>query len=127
VIDESDLQNEKQFDPRISTLFGIKIDLSDDPENASNSIRVKREFDSKTIHSSSHFAFRKTIEGGIQACRISETPSSETVTDWTEPRLTTTRRSENSVESEPPILGLDPRECNMKVKRAEIIVNIYRY
>jgi hypothetical protein len=26
LIDESDLQYEKHFDPRISTLFGIKID-----------------------------------------------------------------------------------------------------
>jgi hypothetical protein len=26
VIDESDLQDEKQFDPRISTFLGIKID-----------------------------------------------------------------------------------------------------
>jgi hypothetical protein len=26
VIDESDLQYEKQFDPRISTFIGIKID-----------------------------------------------------------------------------------------------------
>jgi hypothetical protein len=30
VIDESDLQFEKHFDPRISTLLGIKIDSSDD-------------------------------------------------------------------------------------------------
>jgi hypothetical protein len=30
VIDESDLQNEKHFDPRISTWFGIKIDSGDD-------------------------------------------------------------------------------------------------
>jgi hypothetical protein len=30
VIDESDLHFEKQFDPRISTLLGITIDLSDD-------------------------------------------------------------------------------------------------
>jgi hypothetical protein len=30
VIDESDLQYEKHFDPRISTFLGIKIDLSDD-------------------------------------------------------------------------------------------------
>jgi hypothetical protein len=30
VIDESDLQHEKNFDPIISTLLGIKIDSSDD-------------------------------------------------------------------------------------------------
>jgi hypothetical protein len=31
VIDESDLQFEKHFEPRISTLLGIKTDSSDDP------------------------------------------------------------------------------------------------
>jgi hypothetical protein len=30
VIDESDVQSEKHVDSRISTLFGIKIDSSDD-------------------------------------------------------------------------------------------------
>jgi hypothetical protein len=30
VIDESDLQVRKHFEPRISTSFGIKIDWSDD-------------------------------------------------------------------------------------------------
>jgi hypothetical protein len=30
MIDESDLQYEKHFDPSISTLIGIKIDSSDD-------------------------------------------------------------------------------------------------
>jgi hypothetical protein len=30
MIDESDLQFEKDFDPRISTFLGIKIDLADD-------------------------------------------------------------------------------------------------
>jgi hypothetical protein len=49
VIDESDLQYEKQLDPRISTFFGIKIDWSDEYENASDSIRVKCEFDSNVI------------------------------------------------------------------------------
>jgi hypothetical protein len=49
VIDESDLQFEKQFDPRISTFLGIKIDLSDEDENANDSIRVNREFDSKKM------------------------------------------------------------------------------
>jgi hypothetical protein len=31
VIDESASQNEKHFEPRISTFRGIKIDWSDDP------------------------------------------------------------------------------------------------
>jgi Arc/MetJ-type ribon-helix-helix transcriptional regulator len=52
VIDESDLQHEKQDDPRISTFFGIKIDWSDEYENASDSIRVKCEFDSNVIDES---------------------------------------------------------------------------
>jgi hypothetical protein len=30
VIDESELHDEKQFDPKISTFLGIKIDSSDD-------------------------------------------------------------------------------------------------
>jgi hypothetical protein len=80
VIDESDLQSEKQDDPRISTLFGIKIDSSDEYENASDSIRIKCEFDSKTKHPSLQAPFRKTIEDGIQARKTSKTSSSETVT-----------------------------------------------
>jgi hypothetical protein len=52
LIDESDSQNEKQFDPRISTLLGIMIDSSDEYENASDSIRVKCEFDSNEIDES---------------------------------------------------------------------------
>jgi hypothetical protein len=52
VIDESDLQNEKQFEPRICTLFGIKIDSTDDFENAPDSIRVNCEFDSNVIDKS---------------------------------------------------------------------------
>jgi hypothetical protein len=51
-IDESELQNEKHFDPRISTFLGIKIDSSDENENASDSIRVKCEFDSNEIDES---------------------------------------------------------------------------
>jgi hypothetical protein len=39
----------KHFDPRISTFLGIKIDSSDENDNPSDSIRVKREFDSNTI------------------------------------------------------------------------------
>jgi hypothetical protein len=49
VIDESDLQRKKHFDPAISTFLGIKIDSSDDSQNASDSIRVKCEFDSNVI------------------------------------------------------------------------------
>jgi hypothetical protein len=44
--DQSDLQYEKDCDPRISTFLGIKIDRSDKNENASDSIRDKCEFDS---------------------------------------------------------------------------------
>jgi hypothetical protein len=56
VIDESESQFEKHSDPRISTLRGIMIDESDDPENAWNSIRVKCESDSNVIDESDlHF------------------------------------------------------------------------
>jgi hypothetical protein len=49
---ESEEQDEKHFDPRISTFRGIKIDSSDEDENAFNSIRVKCEFDSNVIDES---------------------------------------------------------------------------
>jgi hypothetical protein len=52
VIDENEKQHEKQFDPRISTFFGMKIDRSDDSESALDSIRVNREFDSNVIDES---------------------------------------------------------------------------
>jgi hypothetical protein len=52
VIDKSDLQYEKQCEPRISTFRGIMIDLSDEYENASDSIRVNREFYSNVIDES---------------------------------------------------------------------------
>jgi hypothetical protein len=52
VIDESDSHFKKQCDPRISTFRGIIIDLSDEYENASDSIRVKCEFDSNLIDES---------------------------------------------------------------------------
>jgi hypothetical protein len=52
VIDESDSQYEKQSDPRISTFLGIKMDLSDENKNASDSIRDKCEFDSNMIDES---------------------------------------------------------------------------
>jgi hypothetical protein len=52
VIDESDVHLEKHLDPRISTLLGIKIDSSDEYENAFDSIRVNREFDSNVIDKS---------------------------------------------------------------------------
>jgi hypothetical protein len=52
VSDESEKQYEKHFDPRISTFLGIKIDRSDEYENASDSIRVKCEFDSNVIDES---------------------------------------------------------------------------
>jgi hypothetical protein len=51
-MDESDLHSQKHFDSRISTFLGIKIDSSDDSENASDIIRVKREFDSNAINES---------------------------------------------------------------------------
>jgi hypothetical protein len=49
-MDESDLQDEKYFTTRISTLHGIKIDRNDEDENAADSICVKCEFYSNVIH-----------------------------------------------------------------------------
>jgi hypothetical protein len=43
------LDQEKHDDPRISTLLGITIDSSDENENAEDSIRVNRDFDSNEI------------------------------------------------------------------------------
>jgi hypothetical protein len=45
-MDSSDLHQEKQSEPRISRLRGIKIDRSDEFENALDSIRLNCEFDS---------------------------------------------------------------------------------
>jgi hypothetical protein len=47
--DNSDLQSEKHDGQRISTFDGIKIDRSDESENADDSIRVNCEFDSNEI------------------------------------------------------------------------------
>jgi hypothetical protein len=52
VTDESDLQSAKQPRLRISTFLGIKIDWSDESENAWYSIRLNREFDSNVIDES---------------------------------------------------------------------------
>jgi hypothetical protein len=52
VTDESELQDEKHFEPRISTFIGIMIDESDEYENAPDLIRVNCEFDSNVIDES---------------------------------------------------------------------------
>jgi hypothetical protein len=105
VIDESDLQTLKQFDPRIWTVLGINIDWSDEFENASDSIRVNREFNSNTIDLSGsgsslksnglfvRWQFRMMIEFGIQTRRILELLSARCATGFIEPSFTTTRRS----------------------------------
>jgi hypothetical protein len=78
------------------------IDLSDDHENADDSIRVKCEFDSNTIDFSAFSMtygrsdrgrFRKIIEFGIQTARIFVLGSSQSVTVFIEPHFTTIRRS----------------------------------
>jgi hypothetical protein len=105
VIEKTDLQFEKHFDPTISTFLGIKIDWSDEDENVSHPIRVNREFDSNTIELSASDCFlkssrivvkeqfRKRIEFGIQTHRISALYSAQSVTVLIEPSSTTTRRS----------------------------------
>jgi hypothetical protein len=68
VIDESDLQYEKQSDPRISTLRGIMIDRSDDSENACDPIRIKCESDSNVIDENDR-QFEKHEEPRISTLR----------------------------------------------------------
>jgi hypothetical protein len=51
-MDESDLQPEKQNDPRISTEDGIKIDSRLEFENAYDSIRFNDDGDSNEIDES---------------------------------------------------------------------------
>jgi hypothetical protein len=51
-MDESDSQDAKHDDPRISTFRGISIDSSDESENASDSIRINREFVSNEMDES---------------------------------------------------------------------------
>jgi hypothetical protein len=49
VTDESDSQDQKHLDSSISTVVGIRIDSSDEGENASDSVRVNCEFGSDVI------------------------------------------------------------------------------
>jgi hypothetical protein len=93
VIDESDVQYEKQFDPRISTFLGMKIDWSDENENAEDSIRVKCEFDSKTIILTCQWSFTITIESGIQNRSIAKGENAVSETILIEPSFTIIRRS----------------------------------
>jgi hypothetical protein len=51
-IDESDRQDEKHDEPRISKFRGIKIDVSEESENIDDSIRCNRESDSNDIDES---------------------------------------------------------------------------
>jgi hypothetical protein len=51
-INESDSQNEKHDNPRISTFPGISSDSSDQDENEFDSIQINREFDSNEIDES---------------------------------------------------------------------------
>jgi hypothetical protein len=44
-IDESDLQNKKRGDPRMSIFRGISIDMRDEYHNASDSSRFRNEVD----------------------------------------------------------------------------------
>jgi hypothetical protein len=97
VIDESDLQDEKHFDPTISTLRGIMIDWSEDDENASDSIRVKSEFDSNKMDWSfvwvlKYACLRMKIHSGIQTRRLSIQLDVEGVIVSIDPHRTTIRR-----------------------------------
>jgi hypothetical protein len=61
MIDESETHKKKHIESRISTLRGIMIDSSDENENANDSIRFNREFDSKVIDES-EVQFEKQCE-----------------------------------------------------------------
>jgi hypothetical protein len=67
MISESDLQFKKHLDPRISTCFGIRIDVIDELENASDSIRVNEQSDSKMI-SESDLQYEKQSDPRISTC-----------------------------------------------------------
>jgi hypothetical protein len=62
----------KHFDPRISTFRGIKIDWSDEDENASDSIRVKCESDSNVIDES-ELQYEKHFNSRISIFRLIST------------------------------------------------------
>jgi hypothetical protein len=51
-IDESDVKLVKHDNPRISAFHGISSDSSDQHDNAFDSIRINREFDSNEIDES---------------------------------------------------------------------------
>jgi hypothetical protein len=64
------LQSSKHDDAKISTLHGISIDRSDESENADDSIRFNREFDSNEIdesdgHQEKHDDARISTSHGI--------------------------------------------------------------
>jgi hypothetical protein len=59
---------EKQCDPRISTFLGIKIDSSDEYENASDSIRINCEFDSN-VSDESDLQYEKHLDPRISTFR----------------------------------------------------------
>jgi hypothetical protein len=61
VIDESDSQNEKHPDPKNSTFLGIKIDSSDEDENAFDSMCVKYESDSNKINEITSISTKNSV------------------------------------------------------------------
>jgi hypothetical protein len=66
-IDQCDLQDEKHDDPRISAFRGILIHSSNEPENASNSIRFNSECQSNEIERNSPQSSLSLIDAVIQA------------------------------------------------------------
>jgi hypothetical protein len=101
-MEERDLQNEKQNDPRISTFRGMSIDRSDEDENAFDSIRFNREFDSKdrnrsVLHPSKHFADNAVVDRGIHARGNSNISGLKMNMVCIEPSLTIFRRIESNL------------------------------
>jgi hypothetical protein len=100
--DENDLQYEKHGDLRISTLWGISIDSSDEFENADRSIRFNREFDSKdrssnALHPSKLFVENLVIESGIHCFLTSNVPTPAINNVAAESPFTIFRRTERSL------------------------------
>jgi hypothetical protein len=79
----SDLHSEKHDDPKTSTLRGISIDSNEVDENALDSIRVNREFDSNEIdlsdlHSEKHDDPRTSTLHGITIDSSDEDENAQT-------------------------------------------------
>jgi hypothetical protein len=101
-ITESDGQQKKHNDSRISTFRGMLIERSDENEKADDSIRINCEGDSNdsdqsVLHCSKHFAQSMIIDLGIHVRISSDLFGFIIKTVSTEPMLTILGRLERSL------------------------------